>query len=801
MDASLLIKLILGSAAAVAAAPFDLAAAEAAETAGVHEQHIANLINGAADDANNHRRLQSGNLPGCYVRHRCYCNGPYTASSCGRAGGSWTTQCRCSPAVPAPPAPPRAPPSPPVPPRAPPAPPTPCLTEGTIASWHNTNGGTPLNEPCYSGENTCVGYMVCCVTAGTCVSQHGGLVSSNALYYEGGCYSNSSSRRSFAPGCQGMQGECNIPYLQAVRGVTSVPSVVTPVPQTTLARLAFEYVQDATPCVVWDVITMEVTFDGASMSSFTGRGGYTSRMCGMIATAAGLPSAYASCSAATVSAGVTLTASIQATGVGVTTRAVVSSLEAAFGTAALATATLTSSSYTPTISSAPVMTTFEAISPPTPPALPPAPPTQCIDSTAIASWGAPINEPCYSGENTCVGYPVCCVTAGTCVSQHGGMVSSNHRYYEGGCYSSSSSKRTTGPGCGGMQGECNIPYLQSAMGATSVPSVITTIPDATLARLAFEYVQDATPCKTWDEIEVAVTIAHAYISAFQGRRGQTSRLCRAIATAAGVPSAYVSCRAAALNAPEPSRRLAETFTSADDEEEAEAMEALKIKRRLQGTGSGNGSGGGTGTGGGGGTSGGGCYSTTSHTCDCSTTQAACTGIWTPQCGCSTAGAPPRAAPSPPPPGPGVVLVAVIQATGDNITTAGVQANLAATMGTPELATATLTSSSYAVTVTTAPLVVVYQHATAPSPPPAPITPPMELGGNVVGRQEAAAGGSLSTEAIIGIVIAILAVLGILVGAYFYFNKPAGGEKYITSTPVAMQVGGTSATTEMAESKI
>ena len=59
MDASLLIKLILGSAAAVAAAPFDLAAAEAAETAGVHEQHIANLINGAADDANNHRRLQS----------------------------------------------------------------------------------------------------------------------------------------------------------------------------------------------------------------------------------------------------------------------------------------------------------------------------------------------------------------------------------------------------------------------------------------------------------------------------------------------------------------------------------------------------------------------------------------------------------------------------------------------------------------------------------------------------------------------------------------------------------------------
>ena len=119
-----------------------------------------------------------------------------------------------------------------------------------------------VNEPCYVHDAACVGYAVCCVTAGTCVSQHGGLVSSNALYYEGGCYSNSSSRRSFAPGCQGMQGECNIPYLEAVRGATTISSAITAVPNATLDRLAHEYVQDIVPCMTWDRVEISIVLDG-----------------------------------------------------------------------------------------------------------------------------------------------------------------------------------------------------------------------------------------------------------------------------------------------------------------------------------------------------------------------------------------------------------------------------------------------------------------------------------------------------------------------------------------------------------
>ena len=74
----------------------------------------------------------------------------------------------------------------------------------------------------------------------------------------------------------------------------------------------------------------------------------------------------------------------------------------------------------------------------------------CKPTSEIASWGNPKNEPCYAhdggmcnGEpagrgglpsaassiispslHTVGAYPVCCVTVGTCISVHGGMVSS-----------------------------------------------------------------------------------------------------------------------------------------------------------------------------------------------------------------------------------------------------------------------------------------------------------------------------------------------------------------------------------------
>ena len=38
---------------------------------------------------------------------------------------------------------------------------------------------------------------------------------------------------------------------------------------------------------------------------------------------------------------------------------------------------------------------------------------------------AALNEPCYVHDAACEGYPVCCVTAGTCITQHSGTISSN----------------------------------------------------------------------------------------------------------------------------------------------------------------------------------------------------------------------------------------------------------------------------------------------------------------------------------------------------------------------------------------
>ena len=64
-----------------------------------------------------------------------------------------------------------------------------------------------------------------------------------------------------------------------------------------LSRLAHEFVQDATPCVVWDAIEMVVEIPSASMNDFMGRGGQTRNLCNKIADAAAVPRAYVSCSA------------------------------------------------------------------------------------------------------------------------------------------------------------------------------------------------------------------------------------------------------------------------------------------------------------------------------------------------------------------------------------------------------------------------------------------------------------------------------------------------------------------------
>lgn len=77
-----------------------------------------------------------------------------------------------------------------------------------------------LNEPCYVHDAACDGYPVCCVKAGTCVSEHGGMVSSNAKYYMGGCVSPNSRAGALPDGCA-KQGECHAMYLQHMKGGTT----------------------------------------------------------------------------------------------------------------------------------------------------------------------------------------------------------------------------------------------------------------------------------------------------------------------------------------------------------------------------------------------------------------------------------------------------------------------------------------------------------------------------------------------------------------------------------------------------
>ena len=81
-----------------------------------------------------------------------------------------------------------------------------------------TGTDNPVNEPCYVHDGMCEGYAVCCVKYGTCTAT----VSSNELYYEGGCWSAQSSKGSLREGCS-RQGECMQPFLEEVMGGAASP--------------------------------------------------------------------------------------------------------------------------------------------------------------------------------------------------------------------------------------------------------------------------------------------------------------------------------------------------------------------------------------------------------------------------------------------------------------------------------------------------------------------------------------------------------------------------------------------------
>lgn len=107
------------------------------------------------------------------------------------------------------------------------------------------------------------------------------------------------------------------------------------------------------------------------------------------------------------------------------------------------------------------------------------------DELPVYEDSAPLNEPCYA-DDSCIGYPTCCVKFGTCVSVHGGSVSSIARNYEGGCYSDKSRKGAlnTAAGCTTV-GECAVHFLEVVQGAKTknAEEMMNEIPDATLARL------------------------------------------------------------------------------------------------------------------------------------------------------------------------------------------------------------------------------------------------------------------------------------------------------------------------------
>jgi hypothetical protein len=97
-----------------------------------------------------------------------------------------------------------------------------------------------------------------------------------------------------------------------------------------------------------------------------------------------------------------------------------------------------------------------------------------------------LNEPCYVHDGACDGYPVCCVTAGTCISKHSGTISSTTAYYEGGCQSKESSKKdwsekNKNAGCV-QQGECVIQHIGACKGGFTKPGYMTAVPTDVLQR-------------------------------------------------------------------------------------------------------------------------------------------------------------------------------------------------------------------------------------------------------------------------------------------------------------------------------
>ena len=96
-------------------------------------------------------------------------------------------------------------------------------------------------------------------------------------WYEGGCYSDLSSKGATAPGCQGKIGECNAVDLAREQGVwtNADPSLATNVSLSSdeIARMQGNAARDP-PCVAYDTMTTTITLDGATNADFAGyRGG------------------------------------------------------------------------------------------------------------------------------------------------------------------------------------------------------------------------------------------------------------------------------------------------------------------------------------------------------------------------------------------------------------------------------------------------------------------------------------------------------------------------------------------------
>jgi hypothetical protein len=274
----------------------------------------------------------------------------------------------------------------------------------------------PLNEPCYA-DDSCDGYATCCVKKDTCISVHGGMVSSYARNYEGGCYSNSSSKRAFNTdaGCaEGQVGECMEIFLEEIQGSTTknAATAKATLPADTIKRLRGK---DSCECPAGEKWEGEAcTCDPEYVSPYC-NARYDPNKC-----QGDLTRCDKKCTL-------------------------------------------------PEVVEIPLSGEDLAVFP-------------------AASWtGAPIdpyNEPCYA-DDSCDGYVTCCVTYGTCVSKHGGTVSSLAKNYVGGCYSNSSSKGAfnTAAGCV-QQGECNERLLEDVHGATTKDAANNkiTLPHVTLAR-------------------------------------------------------------------------------------------------------------------------------------------------------------------------------------------------------------------------------------------------------------------------------------------------------------------------------